>query len=180
MLSLILDVAIILLMAVTLFGIWRLSRYLKIFRQSRDDMSKLLRDLSGAAERADQSIQDLRRSASEGGRKLQKKMDQARSLIDELQFITAAAGNVADRLEKMTDAGGKKIRGEDAEEPAQAQSEGEADLPSGAETEVTGNERPFNQMGDTSTDYGEVEGDERRSRAEEELLRAIRERRGKS
>jgi hypothetical protein len=144
-------------------------------------MSKLLRDLSGAAERADQSIQDLRRSASEGGRKLQKKMDQARSLIDELQFITAAAGNVADRLEKMTDAGGKKIRGEETSQaPSQKPAEPETDLPSGAEAEVTGNERPFNQMGDTSTDSGEVEGDERRSRAEEELLRAIRERRGKS
>ena len=111
--SLILDIFIILLMGVTLFGIWRLGKYLKIFRQSRDDMSKLLRDLSNAAERADNSVQDLRRSANEQGRKLQKKMDQARSLMDELQFITAAAGNIADRLEKLTDSGGKRLRGGD-------------------------------------------------------------------
>lgn len=180
--SLILDVFIILLMGVTLFGIWRLGKYLKIFRQSRDDMSKLLRDLSDAAERADNSVQDLRWSANERGRKLQKKMDQARSLMDELQFIIAAAGNIADRLEKLTDTGGKNLRGEDTQPPGGAGEKG-SDLPPSPPDidEPSGSERPFNQPSSTeSTESDNLEGDDRRSRAEEELLRAIRQRRDKS
>lgn len=110
LLSLILDGIIILLLAGTIFYAVRLSGHIKVFRNSRKELEKLLADLSGHIEKADHAIEGLRENARQSGRDLQALISEARALSDELQIISESGNSLAARLEKLADGSAQTVQ----------------------------------------------------------------------
>lgn len=103
--SLALDLIMTFLLAGTIYFAWKLSEQIARFRNSRGEMERLIRDLNGAVDRAQQSIQGLRMTADTSGQDLHKVMRSATELCDELQIMTESANSLATRLERAVSGG---------------------------------------------------------------------------
>lgn len=101
--SSLIDMVILVFLGVTIFYAWRLSAYMKIFRDSRREMESLLRNLDGHIARAEKSVLGMRNAAESAGHELQGVIKDARFLADELNFMNEAGDNLANRLEKLAE-----------------------------------------------------------------------------
>lgn len=99
--SLFLDSVILVLLVATIIYSARLSLYLKRFRDSKSDLESIVTDLSRQIEKADKAIRGMHEAAEDGGNDLQKRMDRANAMFDELQMIVEAGDALATRLEKL-------------------------------------------------------------------------------
>lgn len=97
------DVAILILLAATVFLAFRLSMSLRHFRESRFEMEGLLSRLVSNIDRAEKAIGGMQNSASTSGAKLQAIINDSKSLADELQFMNDAGNRLAERLEKLAE-----------------------------------------------------------------------------
>lgn len=109
LLSMILDGAVILLLAAVIFFASRLSLYLRDFRAGRKDMDKLIRELSSSVEKADRAMAGLREAARDSGRDLQSMINEAKALTDELQLMSEAGNNMARRMETVAEKSGRGV-----------------------------------------------------------------------
>lgn len=98
-LALILDMAIVVLLVATIGYAVILNRQLSRLRDGRAELEELVRGFAEATGRAEAGVQGMRRMAAESGEKLQKAVDRAQAIRDELQFMTEAADSLAARLE---------------------------------------------------------------------------------
>jgi Domain of unknown function (DUF6468) len=99
LLAMILDLLIVVLLVATIGYAVTLNRQLSRLRDSRAELEELVRGFAEATERAEAGVQGMRRMAGESGEKLQKTVDRAQAIRDELQFMTEAADSLAARLE---------------------------------------------------------------------------------
>lgn len=99
--GLILDGIILVFLAVTIFYASRLTIFLKSFRDSRDTVEKLIKDLSMAIDKSESSIYTMHKNAADAGEQLQGVIKEASFLSDELRFINETGDNLADRLDKL-------------------------------------------------------------------------------
>ena len=76
----------------------RLIAQLRDLRSSRAEMDRFVRDFNGAVMRAEAGIKALRAAARESGDDLEKLVEKATMVRDELNFIVESADNVAERL----------------------------------------------------------------------------------
>lgn len=104
-LGLVLDGIILLLLAGTIFFAGRLSLHLRDFRSNRAGMEKLVATLAEQITQAERAIAGMREAAREGGRDLQERINEARALTEELQFMNETGNNLAGRLEKAATSG---------------------------------------------------------------------------
>lgn len=107
-LSMILDGAVIVLLAAVIFFASRLSLYLRDFRAGRKEMERLVRELSFGVERADRAMAGMREAARESGRDLQALINQASALSEELQMVSDAGNSMARRLETVAEKSGRR------------------------------------------------------------------------
>lgn len=99
-LPLILDGIILLLLAATILFAARLSVHLQAFRNNRAELEELVKNLAAQIAQAEKAVAGMRESARESGRDLQERINVARALAEELQFMNETANNLAARLEK--------------------------------------------------------------------------------
>ncbi|MBU0800991.1 MAG: hypothetical protein KKA05_08285 [Alphaproteobacteria bacterium] len=99
-LPLILDGIIVLLLVATILFAARLSVHLQAFRSNRAELENLVKTLADQIAQADRAVAGMRESAREGGRDLQERINEARALTEELQFMNETGNNLAGRLEK--------------------------------------------------------------------------------
>lgn len=104
-LAIILDILVLVLLASTIFFAGRLSLHLRDFRQNRQNMDRILRELAGHIAKAEQAVHGMRESARESGRDLQSRINEARAMVDELNLMTQSGNNIAKRMEKSVDRG---------------------------------------------------------------------------
>lgn len=102
-LGMVMDGLILVLLGATVFYAARLSLQLKVFRESRGEMVKLIKELSSGIDKAERAIEGLRLSAREAGRDLQGLINDASALSDELQIMTQAGDSMASRLENLAE-----------------------------------------------------------------------------
>lgn len=102
-LPMIMDVMVMALLAATIYYAMHLSRQLKLFRSSRKGIEALMKDLSGQIDRAENAVQGLRAGAEKTGRDLQDKINEAKSMKDEIDFLTETCESLAKRLENASD-----------------------------------------------------------------------------
>lgn len=118
-LAVLLDVSVLVLLGVMIFYSVRLYSGLKVFRDSRSDLSRLISELTGSITQADQAISGLQAAAKASGRELQELINQSRAISEELQFINEAGDNLARRLEELAEKSGKRtVRRNDNNENA--------------------------------------------------------------
>lgn len=99
MIALALDVAIAILLAITLIGGYRLYKKLQLFRTDAQAFEPLIQSLDQAAKRAEKVLGDLRQIADDVSGKLAAETDNTQRLVDELDFMTKRADQLADKLD---------------------------------------------------------------------------------
>lgn len=158
---LVLDIAILVLLAAVIFFAARLSLNLRTFREERRELDNLVNDLARNVGMAEAAISGLRNAAREAGRDLQGMINEAKSLTDELGIMAESGNNIAGRLESA------------------AQKRQKAASPSAAKPSFAIRDPEFDRedegdpADDSLFDLPDISGSDGRSRAEQELYEAL-------
>lgn len=171
-LTLVLDLVMVGLLVATITYAIILNRQIVRLRESRGELAELITGLNDAMAKADGSVRGMKATAHNTGESLQKTIDRAGALRDELQFMIEAGNTLADRLSGFS---------EDRPKAAPPRPAAKAPAPRPLLDEMDEDPRPAPlsarrpppPMGEDRP----REGEEGLSRAERELLRAIENRR---
>lgn len=98
MLSFWTDAVVALLLIATIGYSVVLNRRLTAVRSDRDKFEELVRNLTTASQRAEAAVASLRGSTDEAGRRIEKRIDEARALSDDLVYMIERGGTIADKL----------------------------------------------------------------------------------
>lgn len=98
-LALVLDVAVVVLLVVTIGYAINLNRQLVRLRDSKAELEDLVRGFADATQRAEAGVEGMKHMAADTGERLQATVDRAQAIRDELQFMVEAADSLASRLE---------------------------------------------------------------------------------
>jgi Domain of unknown function (DUF6468) len=93
------DIVVSFLLLFTIYYAAKLSRRLSALRADKAALQALVRSLTQASQSAETGIRGLKSVAEESGRELQKMLQDAQSLRDDLAYMIERGGGVADRME---------------------------------------------------------------------------------
>jgi Domain of unknown function (DUF6468) len=147
------------LLAAVIVYAWRLHKRLGTWRDGKAELDKTIKEFTDAARRAEAAIADLKIAGEAAGRLLEDQTRKAVALKDDLEYVMSRATPIADRAAESPRAAPAPL--------ARMRSDAS---PSGEEERL---------MRD-AIKFAEREGSERqaqRSQAEQELLKAIADRR---
>ena len=94
-----LELIVVVLLVVTIGYCVALHRRLGTLRMAQDEMKQFIASFNEATARAESSVAHLRAAASESARGLQPRIEQANTLVGDLDMLTHRAGKLANRLE---------------------------------------------------------------------------------
>lgn len=93
------DLVVAVLLAFTIYYAVKLNRRLAGLRADRDELQALVQHLAAASASAEAGVQGLKSAAEDIGRQLEKRMQEAQSLRDDLTYMMERGGTLADQLE---------------------------------------------------------------------------------
>jgi hypothetical protein len=96
-----LETALLVLLAATLFHAMRLERALGVLKRDRAALENLVDGFNSSTRAAEQGIERLRAAAEGAGRQVQRQVETASGLKDDLLFLTERGERLADRLDLM-------------------------------------------------------------------------------
>ncbi len=99
MVALTLDIAIVVLLLITLGGGFRLHGALKTFRVESNEIQPIIGALDKAAGRAEAALGSLRQMVDDVGARMGEETATGQRLLDELDFMTKRADQLAERLD---------------------------------------------------------------------------------
>lgn len=79
------EIGLAVLLLLTIVYCWRLDQRLNQLRKGNDGMIDAARELAETIAQAEMAVQGLRKTATETGKELQSRIDEARSLSNSLQ-----------------------------------------------------------------------------------------------
>ncbi|MBI1778639.1 MAG: hypothetical protein HYR63_25135 [Proteobacteria bacterium] len=192
--ALILDGLVAVLLVATIVYAWLLNRRLGGLRAHRDELQTTINQFTEATKRAEVSIQTLRAIAEQSAKALQGPVDRAQALRDELSFMIGRADDLAGRIgvspsapPLRAEAPRPKAADPRAAEPASRPAAAPAGqgaqtprpstgIPSSAKAAATAaNIAPAPAPAQSAAPAVEEEAAGGRSKAERELLKALRE-----
>ncbi len=94
-----LEIALTLLLAATLFHALRLERALGVLKRDRATLEALVKDFNASTREAEAGIERLRAAADTIGRDLARQSAAAATLKEDLRFLIERAERMADRLD---------------------------------------------------------------------------------
>ena len=100
-LMILLDGLILVFLCVTIFYAARLSMFMKTFREGREGMQILIRDLTKTISKAESSIAYTKDQVGSAEKELRDVINEAKFLADELKFVNESGNGLAERLEKL-------------------------------------------------------------------------------
>lgn len=100
-----LELAVIGLLAATLFHALRLERALGVLKRDRAALEALVEAFNNSTRAAEQGIDRLRSAADGAGRQLSRQVDIATNLKQDLTFLTERGELTADRMERLIRSG---------------------------------------------------------------------------
>lgn len=101
--GLIIDGLILVFLAVTIFYAARLTLFMKSFRESREALQLLIRDLNNIIQKSEIAITTMKREATQIETEAVETLREAKFIADELKFMNSAGDNLAERLGKLAD-----------------------------------------------------------------------------
>ena len=129
-----LEIVLMALLAATIFHAFRLERALGVLKRDRASLEALVTDFNASTRAAEQGVERLHSAADGAGRQIERQIQGAARLRDDLQFLIDRGEQVADRLEAALRGGrdrafdpGVGLVAPDAP-PARLQSQAERDL----------------------------------------------------
>lgn len=146
--AILLDIGLLALLAATLFHAVRLERALGVLKRDRAALDALVTTFNASTRAAETGVERLRAATDGAGRQIQRQIDTATSLKDDLTFIVQRGEGLADRLDEL-------VR---ATRPALSLASARAPEPA-----------PFQAAARAPADEPRV-----RSQAEKDLLKALR------
>ena len=96
-----LELALLLLLAATLFHAMRLERALGVLKQDRAVLEELVEGFNDSTRQAESGIERLRAAADGAGRHMARQIESAQKLRDDLHFLADRSDRVAERLETV-------------------------------------------------------------------------------
>jgi hypothetical protein len=156
-----LELALVLLLAVTLFHAMRLERALGVLKRDRVALEELVGAFNSSTTAAEQGIERLRSAADGAGRQLARHIETAGAVKDDLQFLSDRGNRIADQLDQLVRAAKPLVR--DVSPPSPAEQRGYSI------SEIQSNP---SEPADAPSSAG-IEG-RIRSQAERDLLKALR------
>jgi hypothetical protein len=114
-----LEIALIGLLAATLFHALRLERALGVLKRDRATLESLIAGFNTSTRDAEQGVERLCDAADGAGRQVARQIEAAGRLRDDLTFLTERGDRLADRLERLVRAG-REIAPEPAYTPSVA------------------------------------------------------------
>ncbi len=99
MFSVFADAIVAVLLIATISYAAVLNRRLGLLRADRAKLEELVNGLTVATQRAEMAVGQLKSVATESGRDLERRTEQAQSLRDDLSYMVERGGTIADRLE---------------------------------------------------------------------------------
>jgi hypothetical protein len=151
----VLEIALTVLLAATLFHAVRLERALGVLKRDRAALEELVAGFNGATRQAENGIERLRAAADGAGKQIARQITAAGELKGDLVFLTERGEKLADRLDQLV-----RSSRHLAEAPRPA-------IPSGMRREVAAADPA--QAPAAEADMPRV-----RSQAERDLMRALR------
>jgi hypothetical protein len=97
--QLMLEVALLLLLAATLFHALRLERALGVLKRDRTVLEELVEGFNDSTRQAEEGIERLRGAAEGAGRQIARQIESAQKLRDDLSFLADRSDRLAGRLE---------------------------------------------------------------------------------
>lgn len=116
----VLELALIVLLAATLFHALRLERALGVLKRDRAALEDLASSFNSSTRLAEQGIERLRTTADGAGRQITRQVETAAGLKDDLIFLAQRGEQLADRLEALVRAGRAVVHEPPADMPAPA------------------------------------------------------------
>jgi len=96
----ILDIVLIVLLAATLFHAVQLERALGVLKRDRAALEALVATFNASTRAAESGIERLRASTDGAGRLIQRQIDTATTLKEDLTFLVQRGEGLADRLDE--------------------------------------------------------------------------------
>jgi hypothetical protein len=126
--ALVLDVAVVALLALTLPMAWRLDRMLRALRADRAALEQGADGLGEAAREAEAVLARLRAATEQGDRQLAERMKAAALTQDDLRYLVERAESIADKLEAAVQAARPMTSVQGTQPAAAPRSEAEREL----------------------------------------------------
>ena len=101
----ILELALVALLAATLFHAVRLERALGVLKRDRVELQELIISFNTSTRQAELGIERLHSAADGVGQQIARQVDAAQSLKDDLTLLTDRGDRLADRLDALVRAG---------------------------------------------------------------------------
>jgi hypothetical protein len=119
----ILEIALIALLAATLFHAVRLERALGVLKRDRAALESLVAGFNASTRQAEIGIDRLRAAADGAGRQIARQTDAATALKDDLAFLMERGERLADRMDGLVRAARPLAAVESPRQPALAEPE---------------------------------------------------------
>jgi hypothetical protein len=100
-----LELALVALLAATVFHAVRLERALGVLKRDRVELQELIAGFNASTHQAETGIERLRAAADGAGQQIARQVDAAVSLKDDLMLLTDRGDRLADRLDALVRAG---------------------------------------------------------------------------
>ena len=97
--SLLLNVVIVVLLAVTIGYCWMLNRRIRILQDSKSELAQLLKYFDESTQRASESIIALQTASKKIGENIQFRIDKANYLLEDLTFMIERGNKLASQME---------------------------------------------------------------------------------
>ena len=114
------DAIVALLLIATIGYSILLNRRLGMVRNDREKFEVLVRNLSTASQRAEAAVTNLRVTADDLSRRLDKKVEEAKALSDDLTYMIERGDTIADKLANQVRAGRDALKPDFQPEPKPA------------------------------------------------------------
>jgi Domain of unknown function (DUF6468) len=99
--EMLLDLGLVVLLAATLFHAVRLERALGVLKRDRAALEALVSTFNASTRAAESGIERLRAATDGAGRRIQRQIDLASTLKDDLTFLVQRGEGLADRLDDL-------------------------------------------------------------------------------
>jgi len=97
----ILDIALVILLTATLFHAVRLERALGVLKRDRTSLEALVAAFNASTHAAESGVERLRAATDGSGRQIQRQIDTATTLKEDLTFLVQRGEGLADRLDDV-------------------------------------------------------------------------------
>jgi hypothetical protein len=95
----VLEIALVGLLAATLFHALRLERALGVVKRDRADLETLVRSFNESTRQAESGVEKLRNAADGAGRHISRQIETAAALKDDLSHLVERGERLADRMD---------------------------------------------------------------------------------